>query len=384
MRVFLSAYSGFTLAIPMDAVASMMLYNQETEKTIQYDQKSRCTFISLPWLFNMRDQAVSHGVIMREWNSKENKVVLLTAEVKRDIEIPDKEFFPIPKALGALRFSAIFSGIKFSDNPVLLLNIEQLLQVIQNEQWVTDKITNPPEPQPGPQGVEPSYPRYAVRGSPLEQPLSTAPSEPSPPTPNKVIEEPSIEEPLIEKPPIEELSIEEPSIEEPLIEKLLIEQPSIEEPLIEELSIEEPSIEEPIIEELSIEEPSIEEPLIEELSIKELSIEEPLIEESLIEELLIEEPPIEELLIEEPPIEELSIEEPLIEELLIEEPLISPVDISEPFSLTLEPQTSPQGEVSPLEPHTSPQGEVSPLEPQTSPQGEVSPLDEVLELCEIK
>jgi len=194
MRVFLSVYPGFTLAIPMEAVASMMLYNQKTEKTVQYEPKSRCTFISLPWLFNMRDLAVPHGVIMRAWNSKENKVVLLTAEVKHVIEIPDKEFYPIPKSLGTTRFSAIFSGIKFSDNPVLLLNVEQLLQVIQNEQWVIDKTPSPPEPLPPAPGktVEEPPPSPAVV------------SEPSPPAPSKVVEEPPIKEPLVEKQPVEE------------------------------------------------------------------------------------------------------------------------------------------------------------------------------------
>jgi len=136
MRVFLSAFSGFTLAIPMKAVAAMTLYNQETEKTIHYDQENRSTFVSLPRLFNLPEEAVHHGIVLREWNSKANKVVLLTAEVKRDIEIPDEQFYPIPKALGALRFSSMFSGIQFSGNPVLLLNIEQLVQVIQKDQRV--------------------------------------------------------------------------------------------------------------------------------------------------------------------------------------------------------------------------------------------------------
>jgi hypothetical protein len=142
MRVFLSAFSGFTLAVPMDAVAAMMLYDQETEKTIHYDQENRSTYVSLPRLFNLPNEAVCHGIILREWNSKVNKVVLLTAEVKRDIEIPDDQFYPIPKALSALRFSEMFSGIQFSGNPVLLLNIEQLAQSIQKYQQADNEKNN--------------------------------------------------------------------------------------------------------------------------------------------------------------------------------------------------------------------------------------------------
>jgi hypothetical protein len=145
MRVFLSAFSGFTLAVPMNAVGAMMLYNQETEKVIHYDQKTRNTYVSLPRLFNLSNESVHHGIILREWNSKANKVVLLTAEVKRDIEIPDDQFYPIPKSLSSLHFSEIFSGIHFSGNPVLLLNIEQLAQSIQKYQGADTEENNPPE-----------------------------------------------------------------------------------------------------------------------------------------------------------------------------------------------------------------------------------------------
>jgi hypothetical protein len=142
MRVFLSAFSGFTLAVPMNAVGAMMLYDQETEKTMFYDQKNRCTYVSLPRLFNLPNEAVHHGIIVREWNSSANKVVLLTAEVKRDIEIPDEQFYPMPKALSALRFSEMFSGIHLSGNPILLLNIEQLAQSIQKYQLANNEEGN--------------------------------------------------------------------------------------------------------------------------------------------------------------------------------------------------------------------------------------------------
>jgi hypothetical protein len=144
MRVFLIAFSGFTMAAPMDAVGAMMLYNQETKETIHYDQETRSTYVSLPRLFNLTNESVHHGIIVREWNSKANKVVLLTAEVKRDIEIPDEQFYPISEALSALRFCEMFSGIHFSDNPVLLLNIKQLTQSIQKHQRIDNNEENPP------------------------------------------------------------------------------------------------------------------------------------------------------------------------------------------------------------------------------------------------
>jgi hypothetical protein len=201
MRVFLSAYSGFTLAVPMNAVAAMMLYDKKTEKVIEYDQKNRNTYISLPRLFNLNEEEVHHGIILRAWNSTANKVVLLTAEIKRDIEIPDKEFHPLPKALGALRFSRVFNGIKFSDNPILLLDIEQMTQLIQEEQQTINEKSYSTEP---PLSEEP----------PVEQPLSEPPPE-QPPTEEPLSKEPLSEEPPPEQPPSEEPLPEEPPPEQP-------------------------------------------------------------------------------------------------------------------------------------------------------------------------
>jgi chemotaxis signal transduction protein len=133
MRVFLSEFFGFTLAVSMDAVASMMFFNQEMEKIIRYDQENRNTYVSLPLLFNQPSASICYGIVLRNWNTIENKVVLITAEIKRDIEITDDQFYPIPKSMGALRFSEMFSGIHFSDNPVLLLNIERLAQNVMSK-----------------------------------------------------------------------------------------------------------------------------------------------------------------------------------------------------------------------------------------------------------
>jgi len=433
MRVFLSVYSNFTLAIPMDAVASMVLYKQKTEKLIQYDPGNRSTYVSLPWLFNMPDQAVPHGIVLRVMNSKVNKVVLLTAEVKRDIEIPDEEFYPIPKSLGALRFSAIFSGIKFSGNPVLLLNIEQLLQVIQNEQLVRNEKTYSPE-----------------------QPLPTAPTEPSPPASNKVIEEPTIKESPIEEAPIEEPSIKEPPIEETPIEEAPVEEPPIEETPIEETPVEEPPKSPAIASEASsltfdkileicgvIKEPPIEKPPIspaEPPKPPSLALEPQPSPQGVEPEVRVS--PLAEVLelceiTEETPISPVEASESfslVLDEVLelceiTNEPPTSPAETSEASSLALEPQTSPQGvepevRVSPLAevtevievcevcevieicevtevcevidewsevaavPWEPPEPSSLALEPQTSPQGvepevRVSPLAEVLELCEI-
>jgi hypothetical protein len=284
MRVFLSAFSGFTLAVPMSAVAAMMLYDKKTEKLIHYDQKERSTYISLPRLFNLNEEDVHHGIILREWNSTANKVVLLTAEIKRDIEIPDKEFHPIPKSLGALRFSKIFNGIKFSDNPVLLLDIEQMTQLIQEEQYVINTKNNYTEP---PLSEEPEQP--LSEEPPPKEPPPPVTSEPSPPPPEL---ESQIEQPPSEEPP--PIAAPEPSPPPPEPESQIEQSTQIIQ--------EDQQVRNEI------------EPLPDQLLLEDLPSEEPP------EELLVEEPLSEELLVEEPPPEELLVEEPLSEELLVEEP----------------------------------------------------------------
>jgi len=337
MRVFLSAFSGFTLAVPMNAVAAMMLYDKKTEKVIQYDQKDRNTYISLPRLFNLNEEDVHHGIILREWNTTTNKVVLLTAEIKRDIEIPDKEFHPIPKSLGALRFSRIFNGIKFSDKPILLLNIEQLTQLLQEEQQAFKGIG--PSAPPSPPLEQP----------PSKEPLPKAASVPSPPPPEPEpqIEQPPLEQPLSEEPPPTAASVPSPPPPEP---EPQIEQPTqiIQEdqqarneiePLTDLLVLEDLPSEAPPEQPLSTAASEVE-PLTDLLVLEDLPSEEPPPEQQLpieplmdllLEDLPSEEPP-EELQAEEPP-EELLIEE-LPEELLIEEPPSEELPVEEPPTTT--------------------------------------------------
>jgi hypothetical protein len=131
MRVFLSAFSSFTLAVPMEAVASITLCNHEAEETVHYDKETKNTYVSLPKLFNLPDETVRHGIILRNEDSTASKVVLVSAEIKRDIDIPDGQFHSMPKVLSALRFSKMFGGMLFSGNPILLLNVEHLAESVQ-------------------------------------------------------------------------------------------------------------------------------------------------------------------------------------------------------------------------------------------------------------
>lgn len=121
MRVFLCSFEGFLIAIPMDSVSSICIYNK-----VQHNEDNSDTYFSLPLLFNIQSE-IRNGIVLKKTNanedeSAENKIILLSTKVEREEEIYDDEFFPIPKSLNKTRFSALFSGVLFAGQPVFLLN----------------------------------------------------------------------------------------------------------------------------------------------------------------------------------------------------------------------------------------------------------------------
>jgi hypothetical protein len=147
MKVFTCSYSCFSLAIPMDFVSSIFLHSDNSNNKIHYTAENGDMYISLPMLFDCPNINIKHGVILRNNNndSQENKVILLSAEVERERDIPAENFYQVPKIMSLLRFSKIFNGIFFhirshdeSNNKLikelgLLLDPQQLVQNIQKE-----------------------------------------------------------------------------------------------------------------------------------------------------------------------------------------------------------------------------------------------------------
>jgi len=139
MRVFISSYSCFSLAIPISFVSSIFINPDSSNCKIFYNQENRNTYVSLPLLFNCPQNA-RHGIVLKNGdandNAIENKTILLGAEVENEKDIPSDKFYPIPKIFGFLQFSFIFSGISFNESsgdPILLLSPELLVQNIQKE-----------------------------------------------------------------------------------------------------------------------------------------------------------------------------------------------------------------------------------------------------------
>ena len=125
------------MAIPMDSISSLAICAGQDAEIAGYNREDGNTYISLPLLLELSSVDTRHGIILkssedeREDGQKtgENKLILLTTEVEYEMEIPGEEIYPIPKSLDAMRFSSLFSGIKFnSESPVLILDLERLVQ----------------------------------------------------------------------------------------------------------------------------------------------------------------------------------------------------------------------------------------------------------------
>jgi len=151
MRVFLCAFGSFSLAIPLKSISSITLHDTRDDtrdeenagKAVEYKKENGNTYFSLPLLFNLPQAVIRHGIILKDREDEdtednsviENKNILLTTEIEREIEIPEKNIYPVPKTLKVMRFSFIFNGIVFysqtgraEEEMVLVLNPKKLVK----------------------------------------------------------------------------------------------------------------------------------------------------------------------------------------------------------------------------------------------------------------
>jgi len=148
MRVFICSYSWFSLAIPMDCVSSIFLHSDNLVQKFDFNAENGNMHISLPLLLNCPDVNVKHGIILKDEtnnnDSTENKVILFSTAVESEKDISPEKIYPLPKILGVIQSSHIFSGIFFINRGgaiddmntkelILLLNPCQLVKNIKKE-----------------------------------------------------------------------------------------------------------------------------------------------------------------------------------------------------------------------------------------------------------
>lgn len=152
MRVFLSAFKSFSLAIPIDLVSSIAILQMYCEKPVEFNRENGNIYISLPLLLENPPEKTKHGIILKDKSgdfdtSLENKNILLTTEIECEANIPDEKINELPEVFKTFKFSLFFSGIIFDsfserkninssntkNDLMLLLNPMQYIQKIRKD-----------------------------------------------------------------------------------------------------------------------------------------------------------------------------------------------------------------------------------------------------------
>jgi len=143
MRVFICSLGNISMAIPIDLISHIILFNGKTEKAVDYNSENGNTYFSLPLFFNYPSEKIKHGIILKSSENSDageilkNKTILLTTEIEREIEIQDEKIFPVQKTLNHTQFSLLFKGLLFDsenqrmENIILVLNPDYFLLTYQ-------------------------------------------------------------------------------------------------------------------------------------------------------------------------------------------------------------------------------------------------------------
>jgi hypothetical protein len=126
MRYFLCTFDYFSLGIPEDSVASIMIYSEPIAEAVHRGE-GEDVFFSLPHFFALRDTTIRHGIVLKSLNQEgeENhegpRNVLLVRSVEREMTIAPGDIYPLPELLLAPGKFPFFTGISFADAGMIAL-----------------------------------------------------------------------------------------------------------------------------------------------------------------------------------------------------------------------------------------------------------------------
>ena len=120
MRYFICALEGIQVGIPAERTERIIPAGRV--QTAVSETENQDTFISLPALFQLKNIAAPHGVVLKPESAK---TVLLTPKIDIELEIPEENIHRLPDAFaGQYRY---FRGACFNGpNVIFLLDPEKL------------------------------------------------------------------------------------------------------------------------------------------------------------------------------------------------------------------------------------------------------------------
>ena len=95
-------------------------------QTAVYETENEEAFISLPALFELKDKAAPHGLVLKPGRASSGPVkVLLTPRINTEMEIPEVNIHRLPESLADML--VFFRGLCFVEqNMILILDPEKL------------------------------------------------------------------------------------------------------------------------------------------------------------------------------------------------------------------------------------------------------------------
>jgi hypothetical protein len=126
MRYFLCTFDNFSLGIPEDSVAAIMIYSEPVSEVVHRGE-GEDVFFSLPHFFALGDTTIRHGIVLKSLNREEDenhegpRNVLLVRSVEREMTITPEDIYPLPELLLAPGKFPFFTGISFADSVMIAL-----------------------------------------------------------------------------------------------------------------------------------------------------------------------------------------------------------------------------------------------------------------------
>jgi hypothetical protein len=133
MRYFLCTLGGFSLGIPENSAAAVVIYSEAAGETISHEEGGDILF-SLPHFFALADRRIRHGIALKSPEGEEGggapRQVLLVGAVEKEVDIASRDIYPLPELFLAPGRFPFFTGISFM-GPVMIAIVDPAVLITQ-------------------------------------------------------------------------------------------------------------------------------------------------------------------------------------------------------------------------------------------------------------
>jgi hypothetical protein len=127
MKYFICALGKTNIGIP--SRQTQQIISAANMRGVENEMENQSVFISLPELFQQKDIAAPHGLILKSSAGEPYKVrtVLLTPKIDAELEIPEEDIHSLPKAMAGVYKH--FTGAYCADQKIILIiNPEKIIE----------------------------------------------------------------------------------------------------------------------------------------------------------------------------------------------------------------------------------------------------------------